>query len=77
MFFYVFKIAVAIAFLCENAVEAIQVSSISMVLSLNGFYSIFAKKRNSQGHFKCMKKHYLIHDSMSKVAIMLCSIYVY
>ena len=27
MFFYVFKIAVAIVLLCENAVEAIQISS--------------------------------------------------
>ena len=42
MFFYVFKMAVAIGFLCENAVEAIKISSISMILSLNCFYSIFA-----------------------------------
>ena len=35
MFFYVFKMSVAIAFLCENAVEAIYISSISMILSLN------------------------------------------
>ena len=32
--FYVFKLAVGIAFLCENAVEAIQ---ISMIWNLNGF----------------------------------------
>ena len=55
MYFYVFKMAVAIAFLCENAVEAIQISSISMILSLNCFYSIYAKKRNSHGHLKCIK----------------------
>ena len=35
MLFYAFKMAVAIAFLRENAVEAIQISSISMILSLN------------------------------------------
>ena len=35
LFFYVFKMAVAIVLLCENAVEAIQISSISMILSLN------------------------------------------
>ena len=50
MFFYVFKMAVAIVFLCENAVEAVQISSISMILSLNCFYSIFTVKRNSHGH---------------------------
>ena len=43
-FFYAFKMAVVIAFLCENAVEAIQISCISMILSLNGFNSIYAKK---------------------------------
>ena len=57
MFFYVFKMAMAIAFLCENAVEAIQISSISMILSLNCFYSIFTEKRNSHGHFKWIKIH--------------------
>jgi hypothetical protein len=40
MFFYAFKMAVAIVFLCENAVEAIQISFISLILILNGFYSI-------------------------------------
>ena len=30
MFFYVFKMAVAIAFLCKNAVEAIQIYFISV-----------------------------------------------
>jgi hypothetical protein len=49
--------AVAIAFLCEIAVEAIQISFISMILNLNGFYSSFAKKRNSHGHFKYIKMH--------------------
>jgi hypothetical protein len=44
MFFHVFKMAVAIVFLCKNAVEAIQISSISMILSLNCSYSIFSKK---------------------------------
>ena len=29
---------------------------ISMILNLNCFYSIFAKKRNSHGHFKYIKK---------------------
>ena len=43
MLFYAFKMAVAIAFLRENAVEAIQISSISMILSLNCFHSILAK----------------------------------
>ena len=31
VFFYLFKMAVAIVFLCENAVEAVQISSISMI----------------------------------------------
>ena len=75
VFFHVFKMAVAIAFLCENAVEAIQISSISMILSLNCFYIILAKKRNRHGHFKCIKIHWLIHDLMLNVAIMLCSIF--
>ena len=34
---YAFKMAVAIAFLCKNAVEAIQISFVSMILNLNGF----------------------------------------
>ena len=55
MVFYVLQMAVAIAFLCENAVEAFEISSNSMILSLNCFYSIFAKKFNSHSHFKCIK----------------------
>ena len=43
MFFYVFKMAVAIVFLSENAVQAVQISSISMILSLNCFYSILQR----------------------------------
>ena len=57
MIFYAFKMAVAIVFLCKNAVESVQISSISMILSLNCFYSIFTEKRNSHGHFKCIKMH--------------------
>ena len=41
MFFYVFRMAVAIVFLCENAVEAIQISSISMILSLSCISTVF------------------------------------
>ena len=52
MFFYVLKMAVAVAFLCENAAEA---ASISMILNLNCLYNILAKKRNSHGHFKYIK----------------------
>ena len=52
--------AVAIAFFCENAAEAIEISSISMILSLNCFYSIFAKKCKSHGYFKCIKKYKII-----------------
>ena len=73
MFFYVFKMAVAIAFLCENAVEAIQISFISMILNLNGFYSIFAKKCNSHGHFKYIKKHKIIPRNCCFCVITLCS----
>ena len=39
MYFYVFKMAVAIAFLRKNAVEAIKIYCISMILNLNGFYN--------------------------------------
>ena len=56
---------------CENAVEAY--SSISMILSLNCFYSIFTKKRNSHGHFKCINKHKVLPRSCSLSAIMLFS----
>ena len=31
LFIYVFEMAVAMVFLCENAVKAIQISSISMI----------------------------------------------
>ena len=62
-------------FLCENAVEAIQISCISMILSLNGFYSIYAKKRDSNGQFKCIKKLKFTPKSCCLSAIMLCSIY--
>ena len=73
MFFYVSKLAVPIVFLCENAVEAIQISSISMILSLNCFYSIFAKKRNRNGHFKCIKKHKFMPRNCCLIVITLCS----
>ena len=75
MFFYVSKMAVVIAILCENAVEAISISSISMILSLNCSHSIFTKKRNSHGLFKCIKKHKTIPRHCCFSAIMLCSIY--
>ena len=45
------------------------------VLSLNGFYSIFEKKRNSHGHLKSIKKHKITPKSCCLIAIMLCSIY--
>ena len=41
MLIYAFKIALAIAFLCENAVEAIQISSISMILTVNDRKYVF------------------------------------
>ena len=41
----------------KNAVEAIQISFISMILNLNCFNSIFLNKRNSHGHFKYIKMH--------------------
>ena len=53
-FFFAFKMAMAIAFLCENAVEAIQFFFI-IILSLDGIYSIFTKKHNSHDHLKCIK----------------------
>ena len=52
--FFAFKMAMAIAFLCENAVEAIQFFFI-IILSLDGIYSIFTKKHNSHDHLKCIK----------------------
>ena len=36
------------------------------------FYSIYAKKRNSQGHFKYIKKHKIIPRSCCLSAIMMC-----
>ena len=67
--------AVAIAFLCENAVEAIQISCISMIMNINGFYGINAKTCDSHGHLKCIKKLKFTHKSFCLSAIMLCSIY--
>ena len=75
MGFYSFRMAVAIVFLCENAVEAILISFISMILNLNGFYSIFTKKCNSHGQLKCIKKHKITPRSFCLSAVMLCSIY--
>ena len=46
-----------------------------MILSLKGFYSIYAKKRNSHGQFKCIKKLKFTPKSCCLSAIMLCSIY--
>ena len=66
---------VAIAFLRENAVEVIEISCISVILNLNGFYSIIPKKRNSHGHLKCRKKHKTTPKSCCLGSIMLCSIY--
>ena len=43
--------------------------------NLNCFYSIFAKKRNSQSHFKCIKKHKITPKICCSSAIMLCSTY--
>ena len=42
-------------------------------LSLNCFYKIFAKKRNSHCHFKCMKNHKVITRSCCLSAIILLS----
>ena len=66
--------AVAIAFLRENAVVAIQISCISIILILNGFYSIISKKCNSHGHLICIRKHKITPKSCCLSAIMLCSI---
>ena len=41
--------------------------------NLNCFYSIFAKKRNSHGHFKCIKKHKIIPRNCCFGVITLCS----
>ena len=59
-----------IAFLCENAVEAIEIFCISMILSLNGFYSNIPKKRNRHSHFKCIKKHKIKPKSKCYYAVL-------
>ena len=46
-----------------------------MILNLNGFYSIYAKKRDSHGPLKCIKKLKITPKSCGLSAIMLCSIY--
>ena len=46
-----------------------------MFLNLNGFYSIYAKKRDSHGHLKCVKKLEITPKSCCLSAIMLCSIF--
>ena len=48
---------------------------ISMVLNLNCFYKIFARKHNSHSHFKCRKKQKIISRSWFLSAIMLLSYY--
>ena len=44
--------------------------------NLNGFYSTYAKKRDSHGHLKCIKKHEITPQICGLSAIMLCSIYL-
>ena len=51
------------------------ISPIYLFLNLNCFYSIFTKKRNSHGHFKCIKKHKIISRSCCLSAIMVLSYY--
>jgi hypothetical protein len=46
-----------------------------MILNSNYFYSISAKKRNSHGHFKCIKKHKIMSRSCCLSAIMMLSYY--
>ena len=41
--------------------------------NLNCFYSIFAKKRNSHGHFKYIKKHKILPRNFCFCVITLCS----
>ena len=43
------------------------------MIEINCFYSIFAKKRNSHGHFKYIKKHKIIHRNCCSGVITLCS----
>ena len=47
--------------------------TLSMILNLNCFYSIFAKKLNSHGHFRYMKKHKIIPRNCCFSVITLCS----
>ena len=44
-----------------------------MILNLNCFYSKSAKKRNSHGHFKCIKKHKSLPRNCCFIVITLCS----
>ena len=63
MLFYAFKMAVE------------QGSTECRFLKLNCFYSTYAKKRDSHGHLKCIKKLEITPKSCCLSAIMLCSIY--
>ena len=47
---------------------------ISMILNLNCFYSLSAKKRNRHSHFKYIKKNKIIAKSGVLSAIMLLSL---
>ena len=73
MFFYVFKMAVAIAFVCKNAVEAIWISSISMILSLNCFYSISANRRKQKDWFLWKNMHQCMSRNWENTSSMLQS----
>ena len=73
MLFYAFKMAVAIAFLWDTAVEAILAQNHKNTRNLNCFYSIFPKKHNSHSHFKHVKKHRIKHRNCFSGAITLCS----
>ena len=55
MHFYAFKMAMSIAFPCENPVEAIYAQNHRNGRNLNCFYSIFEKKHNSRSHLKYIK----------------------
>ena len=65
--------AVAIAFLWDIAVEAIKVQNNRKTRNLNCFYSIYAKKRDSHGHLKCIKKLKITPRNCCSVVITLCS----
>ena len=56
-FFYVFKMAVAIAFLCKNAVEAVQFFFYFYDFKLKLLLQHFTEKHSSHGHFQCIKMH--------------------